>query len=55
MNNDSQNERFGLIRLGEIQSFLREIIGDDELYKIAQIKMLKGELENMGQILQRRN
>ena len=47
MNNDSQNERFGLIRLGEIQSFLREIIGDDELYKIAQIKMLKGELENI--------
>ena len=43
----SENERFGLITPGEIQSFLREIIGDDELYKIAQIKMSKGELENI--------
>lgn len=37
-------QRHGLISLGEVQAFLRDIVGDDELYEIAKWKMGKNEI-----------
>ena len=37
-------QRHGLLSLGEVQAFLRDIVGDDELYEIAKWKMGKNEL-----------
>ena len=34
-------QRHGLLSLGEVQAFLRDIVGDDELYEIAKLKMGK--------------
>lgn len=40
----SDNERYGPIQLGEIQAFLRDIVGDDELYILANEEMEKHEI-----------
>ena len=37
-------QRHGLLSLGEVQAFLRDVVGDDELYEIAKWKMGKNEL-----------
>ena len=38
------NEQYGLPMLGQVQSFLRDILGDDLLYEIASVKMNNHEI-----------
>ena len=44
MDMSENSKKHGLITLGEVQAFLRDIVGDDELYEIAKWKMSKQEL-----------
>lgn len=46
MDISQDSQRHGLITLGEVQAFLRDILGDDILYEIVESKMLKQELTN---------
>lgn len=39
-----ENEQYGMPKLGQVQSFLRDVLGDDLLYEIASAKMNNHEI-----------